>query len=34
MWLMFHPKFEDQLNVVNQTLIEIGAGDKEHDFSL
>lgn len=24
-----HPQFEDQLNVVNQTLMEIGAGDKE-----
>src|SRR6201999_3048093 len=23
-----HPQFEDQLNVVNQTLTEIGAGDK------
>lgn len=24
-----HPQFEDQLNVVNQTLTEIGAGDKD-----
>ncbi len=24
-----HPKFEDQMNVVNETLKEIGAGDKE-----
>lgn len=24
-----HPKFEDQLNVVKQTLIEIGAGEKD-----
>ena len=24
-----HPQFEDQLNVVNQTLTDIGAGDKE-----
>lgn len=24
-----HPKFEEQINVVNQTLIDIGAGDKK-----
>jgi GTP-binding protein HflX len=24
-----HPNFEDHINVVRQTLIDIGAGDKE-----